>query len=311
MRELVAQHRLNPENLMLPIFIREGLTEAKTIEGMYQVQQHSEQSFLKQLDRAIELDVKAVMLFAIPTLRDATGSQACELEGILARSVRSAKSHSRGELVIVADLCLDEFTDHGHCGVLDSQGRVDNDQTLMQYQKMAVALATAGADVLGASGMMDGQVLAVRTALDEAGFHEVAIMAYAAKYASSFYGPFRNAVESQLQSDRKTYQQDWRNLNEAIREIELDLAEGADIIMVKPALSYLDVVRAAAEIANVPVAAYLVSGELAMVEAAAAAGHINRKQAILETTHSAHRAGASIVCTYWALEVAQWLRESN
>ena len=311
MRELVAEVRLSPENLMLPLFLREGLVQPKPIEGMYSVLQHSPKTFLEELDRALAVGIKSVMVFAVPEKRDETGSEACNSEGVLSRAIRSARAHVGDKLVLVADLCLDEFTDHGHCGVLDKRGEVDNDETLKHYQEMAIVLADAGADLLGTSGMMDGQVQAIREALDAAGFINVGILAYAAKYASSFYGPFRNAVESKLQTDRKTYQQDWRNVVEALREIQLDLEQGADIVMVKPAMSYLDVVRAAAEISDVPVAAYQVSGEYSMIEAAASLGHLDRKHAILETLHSIRRAGATIICSYFAIEAATWLGEKK
>jgi porphobilinogen synthase len=294
---------------MLPLFVKEGLASPKPIEGMYGVVQHSEDSFLEVLTAAVDSGIKAVMIFGVPQKRDALGSEAYSPEGILSRSVARAKKHVGDDLVIFADLCLDEFTDHGHCGVLDGQGEVDNDATLELYQKMAVTLAHSGADFLGLSGMMDNQVSSIRSALDEESFESVGLLAYAAKYASSFYAPFRNAVESTLKTDRKTYQQDWRNSREAGREIQEDLDQGADIIMVKPALSYLDIVAKAAEQSDVPVAAYQVSGEMAMIEAAAEAGLVDRKQAILETTFGMRRAGASIVCTYFALEIAKWMRE--
>jgi porphobilinogen synthase len=308
-RDLIAETNVLPRQLMLPVFVREGLAEPRKIKGMPGVNQHTEQSFLAVLDQAVQAGLKSVMLFAIPELRDEIGSEATNPEGILNRSVRSAKDVVGDELVVVADLCLDEFTSHGHCGVLDENNFVDNDRTLVRYQEMALQLARSGADMLGLSGMMDGQVQAVREALDEQGFSQVAILAYGAKYASSFYGPFRNAVESQLVGDRKSYQQDSRNSVEALRELRLDIEQGADVVMVKPALGYLDVVRAARELSEVPVAAYLVSGELAMIELAASNGLIDRRSAILEAVTSCARAGANIICTYWALEVAQWLRE--
>jgi porphobilinogen synthase len=311
MRELVAETRFSAEILMQPLFIREGLTAPREISAMPGVLQHTEQSLLTELDRVLASGVRSVMLFAVPEWRDETGSQATDPDGILNRSVRSARTHIGDQLVLVADLCLDEFTSHGHCGVLDGRGRVDNDATLERYADMAIELARAGADVLGASGMMDGQVAHLRAALDRNGFQDVAILAYAAKYASSFYGPFRDAVESKLQGDRKTYQQDFRNRSEALREIRLDLEQGADIVMVKPALAYLDIISDAAVIAEVPVAAYIVSGELAMIEAASAAGYINREAAISEVLHSVRRAGAQIICTYWATEYSEKLRATQ
>jgi porphobilinogen synthase len=307
MRELVAETRVSAANLMQPLFVREGLTEPREITAMPGVYQHTEQSFLIELDRVLASGVRSVMLFAVPEQRDETGSQATSPDGILNRAVRAARARVGERLVLVADLCLDEFTSHGHCGVLDADGRVDNDSTLQRYADMALELASAGADVLGASGMMDGQVGHIRAALDRKGFQRVAILAYAAKYASSFYGPFRDAVESQLVGDRKTYQQDFRNRRESLREIRLDLEQGADIVMVKPALSYLDIISDAAAIAEVPVAAYIVSGEMAMIEASSAAGFLNREAAISEVLHSVHRAGAQIICTYWATEFAEKL----
>lgn len=309
MRELVAEVSLTPASLMQPLFVREGLTAPREISGMPGVLQHTETSFLKELDRALSAGVVSVMLFAIPESRDPSGSAALDPSGILNRVVRAARAHVGGRLVIVADLCLDEFTSHGHCGVLDSSGAVDNDGTLEAYGLMALELARAGTDLLGTSGMMDGQVGHVRKVLDQNGFDRTGILAYAAKYASSFYGPFRNAVESELTGNRKSYQQDYRNRTESIREIALDLEQGADVVMVKPALSYLDIVSAAAELSTVPVAAYLVSGELAMIESGAANGFIDRDGAIWEALYSVRRAGAQIICTYWATEFAQKLKE--
>jgi len=311
MRELVADVTLSPSNLMLPLFVREGLTEPREIKGMPGVFQHTEDTFLTVLDEAINTGIVSVMLFAVPNERDEIGSQSCHPNGILNRVVAKAKAHVGDRLVIVADLCLDEFTSHGHCGVLAEDGSVDNDATLAHYQDMALGLAAAGADLLGTSGMMDGQVAAIRVVLDAADFKNTGILAYSAKYASSFYAPFRNAVESQLDGDRKTYQQDFRRTREAIDEIELDLQEGADIVMVKPAIAYLDVVAKAAEISVKPVAAYIVSGEYSMVEVAAAAGSINREQTIFELLYAVKRAGAQIICTYWALEFANKLKERN
>lgn len=307
-RELVAETRILPADLMQPLFVKEGLDTPRPIASMPGVFQHTEESILAALDDAIRAGIKSVMLFGVPAERDAHGSAACDANGILSRTVRAAKQHAGDRLVIVADLCLDEFTSHGHCGVLDAHGDVDNDATLEQYGRMALALADAGADLLGASGMMDDQVGYVRRVLEEGGFQRTGILAYAAKYASAFYGPFRDAVESEFKSDRNTYQQDSRNRRESTREIVLDLEQGADIIMVKPALSYLDVVSDAAALSKVPVAAYVVSGELAMVELAAANGLIDRDRAITEILHSVKRAGAQIICTYWATEFAQKIK---
>lgn len=311
MRALVRENRLHAEQFIQPIFVREGLTGSADIEGMPGVQQHDLDGMLRTTHAALDAGVRSVMVFAVPKVRDAQGSRACDVDGPLTRAVAALDAEFGDDLVVVADLCLDEFTDHGHCGVLDAKGRVDNDATLEAYQRMAVVLADAGADLMGTSGMMDGQVGAVRAALDGHGASNTGILAYAAKYASAAYGPFRNAVESALQGDRRTYQQDPANQTEALREVRLDVAEGADIVMVKPALGYLDVVAMTAAEVDVPVAAYIVSGELAMIEYAAAAGAIDRRRAIEETLMNVRRAGASVLCTYWATEVAGWLAEES
>jgi porphobilinogen synthase len=248
------------------------------------------------------------MLFGVPSTKDARGSAACDPEGVLNVAIRDVVGEVGDALPVMADLCIDEFTDHGHCGVLTPSGQVDNDATLEVYAAMAVAQARAGVDVVGPSGMMDGQVAAIRSGLDSAGFTDVAILAYSAKYASAFYGPFREAVDSSLVGDRRSYQQDPANVVEGVREALLDVAEGADLVMVKPALAYLDVLRAVREVVDVPVAAYNVSGEYAMVEAAAANGWIDREAAILETLTSIRRAGADVILTYWAVEAARLLR---
>ena len=308
LRRLVAEKRLHPADLLQPLFVVEGLDEPRPLRLMPGVVQHCRQSLTEAVRSAHAAGVGGVMIFAVPSERDADGSAALDPEGILAQSVRWVTQAAPG-LPVVADLCLDEFTNHGHCGVLDRSGRVDNDATLERYREMAVILAEAGATVLGASGMMDGQVGAARRALDASGHQDTLVLAYAAKYASAFYGPFREAVESALVGDRRTYQQDPANAREAVREVRLDLAEGADIVMVKPALGYLDIVAAVAAEATVPVAAYLVSGEFAMVEAAAAAGAIDRRAAVLEALTAVRRAGAGIVATYWATEAAGWLAE--
>jgi len=308
LRELVSETHVRPEQLILPVFIREGLTEPKTVAGLPGVVQHTPASLAAEATRALEAGVSGLMIFGVPETRDAAGSEALNPNGVLSSAVRDLRAQVGDKLLVIADLCLDEFTDHGHCGVLDSRGNVDNDATLEQYARMAVVLAEAGAHMLGLSGMMDGQVAVVRQALDEAGFVDVVILAYAAKYSSAFYGPFRDAVESQLDGDRKTYQQDPRNLRESLREIQLDASEGADIIMVKPALSYLDVIAAAHAEVDLPIATYIVSGETAMLEAAAAAGALDRQAGILEMLTAVRRAGATVICTYWALEAAAWLR---
>jgi porphobilinogen synthase len=274
------------------------------------VVQHTRETLRKAAAEAAGAGVGGIMIFGIPRRKDAVGSGATDPEGILNVAVTDVIAEVGEDLVVMADLCLDEFTDHGHCGVLTPDGRVDNDATLQRYADMGVALAEAGVHLVGPSGMMDGQVAAVRTALDGAGHTDVGILAYAAKYASAFYGPFRDAVESSLDGDRRTYQQDPANGREALREVALDLAEGADLVMVKPAMAYLDLVQRAAASVDVPVAAYQVSGEYAMIEAAAANGWIDRDRAVLESLTSIRRAGASIVLTYWATEVAGWLRRS-
>jgi porphobilinogen synthase len=307
LRRLVAQARLDAADLVLPMFVREGAPEPVPVASMPGVVQHSRDSLRKAAAAAVEAGVGGLMLFAVPERRDAVGSAGTDPDGVLQVAIRDVVAEVGDATVVMADLCLDEFTDHGHCGVLGPDGSVDNDATLARYATMAVEQAGAGVHVVGPSGMMDGQVGAVRAALDGAGFPDVAILAYSAKYASGFYGPFRDAVESTLVGDRRAYQQDPANGDEALREVALDVAEGADIVMVKPALSYLDVVRRVADAVDVPVAAYQVSGEYAMVEAAAARGWIDRDRVVLETLTSIRRAGAGIVLTYWAAEVARWL----
>ena len=294
-----------PGHLVLPLFVREGADDARVIASMPGVVQHNRDTLRKAALEAVEAGVGGLMLFGVPASRDAVGSGASDPDGVLNTAIRDVVAEVGDAAVVMADLCLDEFTDHGHCGVLAADGLVDNDATLAAYQGMALAQAAAGVHVVGPSGMMDGQVGAIRSALDGGGFTDVAILAYAAKYASAFYGPFRDAVESTLTGDRRTYQQDPANGREALREVRLDVAEGADIVMVKPAMSYLDVVAHVRAAVDIPVAAYQVSGEYAMVEAAAAQGWIDRERVIAETLTSIRRAGADIVLTYWAAEVAQ------
>jgi porphobilinogen synthase len=307
LRRLVAETDLRPRHLVLPLFVREGIAEPVAIGSMPGVVQHTRDSLLKACVDAVGAGVGGLMLFGVPAERDATGSAGTDPDGVLNAALRDVRAEVGDATVLMADTCLDEFTDHGHCGVLDDRGAVDNDATLAVYARMAVAQAGAGAHLLGPSGMMDGQVGAIRRALDAAGHVDTGILAYTAKYASAFYGPFREAVDSQLRGDRRTYQQDAANVRESLRELALDLAEGADAVMVKPATAYLDVLRAVAEAADVPVAAYQVSGEYAMVEAAAAKGWIDRDRAVLETLTGIRRAGADVVLTYWAAEVAQRL----
>jgi porphobilinogen synthase len=309
MRRLVAETSLQPRQLVLPMFVADGIDEPRPIGSMPGVDQHTRDSLRRAAAEAVEAGVGGLMLFGVPRDddKDASGSAGLDPNGILNVALRDLAKDLGDATVLMADTCLDEFTDHGHCGVLDPAGRVDNDATNAQYVKLAVAQAESGAHVVGPSGMMDGQVAAIRDGLDAAGFPDVVILAYAAKFASAFYGPFREAVASSLSGDRRTYQQDAGNAREAIREIELDLAEGADMVMVKPAMSYLDIVRAAAEVSSVPVAAYQVSGEYAMICAAAANGWVDGQAAALESLVSIRRAGADIVLTYWAAQAAGWL----
>jgi porphobilinogen synthase len=275
------------------------------------VLQHSRDSLRKAAVEAVQAGVGGLMLFGVPASRDETGSGGTDSDGILNVAIRDVVSEVGDATVVMSDLCLDEFTSHGHCGVLRPDGSVDNDATLDRYVDMAIAQAAAGAHMLGPSGMMDGQIGVVRKGLDAAGYPDTALLAYTAKYASAFYGPFREAVESALQGDRKTYQQDPANRREAMREVALDVAEGADLVMVKPALPYLDVVRDVAAAVDVPVAAYQVSGEYAMVEAAAANGWLDRQRVVLETLTAIRRAGAQVILTYWAVEAAGWLRDGR
>ncbi|MGV9669373.1 MULTISPECIES: porphobilinogen synthase [unclassified Gordonia (in: high G+C Gram-positive bacteria)] len=310
MRRLVAETVLAPSDLVLPMFVADGIDAPREISSMPGVYQHTLDSLRKAADEAVRAGVGGLMLFGVPAAaaKDACGSGADDPDGVLNRALAVLHSDLGDSTVLMADTCLDEFTDHGHCGVLDDAGRVDNDATLDRYISMSLAQARSGAHLLGPSGMMDGQVAAIRAALDAEGFTDTGILAYAAKYASAFYGPFREAVGSSLQGDRRTYQQDGANRIESLREVRLDLDEGADIVMVKPAMSYLDIVRDVAEMADVPVAAYQISGEYSMITAAAERGWIDRDAAIAESLLSIKRAGAKIILTYWAAEVAAALR---
>lgn len=308
LRRLVAESGVAPRQLVLPLFVREGATEVTPIESMPGVVQHTRDTLKKVANEAVAAGLGGVMLFGIPESKDAVGSGGVDPHGILNLAITDVVAEVGDELTVMSDLCLDEFTDHGHCGVLDGDGNVDNDRTLDVYAAMAVAQAAAGVDLVAPSGMMDGQVKMIRQALDTAEHTDVGILAYSAKYASAFYGPFREAVDSSLEGDRRTYQQDPANRLEGVREARLDVAEGADIVMVKPALGYLDVLSAVKAAVDVPVAAYNVSGEYSMVEAAAARGWIDREAAILESLTSIHRAGADIILSYWALEAAGLLR---
>jgi porphobilinogen synthase len=309
MRRMVAEHQVHPSQLILPAFVRAGISEPVPVSAMPGVVQHTRETLKKAAAEAARAGIGGIMLYGVPEEadKDAVGSCGTDPEGILQQALRDVRAEVGDGLVVMSDLCLDEFTDHGHCGVLDADGRVDNDATLERYAEMARVQAGAGAHVLGPSGMMDGQIGHVRRALDEAGHQDVSLFAYTAKYSSAFYGPFREAVGSSLKGDRKTYQQDPANSREALRELSLDLAEGADMVMVKPGLPYLDILRDFTERVDVPVGVYQISGEYAMVEAAAEKGWIERERAILETLTSFTRAGASMILTYWATEAAGWL----
>ncbi|MGK3949698.1 porphobilinogen synthase [Microbacterium sp. K2] len=307
-RGLVRETSLEPRQLVLPLFVREGITEAAPIGSMPGVAQHSLDSLRAAAVEAAEAGVGGVMLFGVPAVRDAQGSGADDPKGILNVATEALAAEVGDALVVQTDLCLDEFTDHGHCGVLAADGSVDNDATLDRYASMALAQARAGSQLLGLSGMMDGQVAVIREALDSEGFTDTLLLAYAAKYASAFYGPFREAVDSQLKGDRRTYQLDPGNRREGVREAVVDEQEGADIVMVKPAMAFLDVLREVRDTVHIPVWAYQVSGEYAMIEAAAANGWIDRRASILESLLSIRRAGADVVLTYWATEAARWLR---
>ncbi|MEO5875163.1 MAG: porphobilinogen synthase [Streptosporangiaceae bacterium] len=308
LRRLVAETRLNAADFILPMFVKEGIGEAAPIGSMPGVFQHTRDSLRKAAHEAVEAGVGGIVLFGIPAVKDARGSAADDPAGIVQQAVRDLTADLGDAIVIMTDLCLDEFTSHGHCGLLTPAGEVDNDATLERYASIAVAQAAAGVHVVAPSGMMDGQVRAIRGALDHAGYENVAIMSYSAKYASAFYGPFREAAECAPQfGDRAAYQQNPANALESLREVRLDLAEGADIVMVKPAGAYLDVLRQVKDTVQVPLAAYQVSGEYAMIEAAAANGWIDRDRAIMESLVSIKRAGADLTLTYWATEVARAL----
>ena len=309
LRRLVAETRLSVDDLVAPLFVREGIDEPMPVVAMPGVVQHTLSSFPAEVKRLGSLGVPALIIFGVPAEKDSTGSRAWAADGISQLALREARDVVGDEMVVISDLCLDEYTDHGHCGVLDARGEVDNDATLDLYAQIAVAQAEAGADLVGPSGMMDGQVAAIRAALDGTGQDQVGILAYAAKYASAMYGPFREAVNVRIAGggDRRSYQQDPANRREALTEVRLDLAEGADIVMVKPALPYLDVISAVRANVDTPVAAYQVSGEYSMIEAAAEQGMIDRRAAMLETVTSIRRAGADIVLTYFAAEIAELL----
>ena len=306
---------MDPRQLVLPAFVADGIDEPKPISSLPGVSQHTIDSLRRESAAAVGAGLGGIMLFGVPREqdKDARGTCGVDPDGILNRALRAVREEVGDDLVVMADTCLDEFTDHGHCGVLGTDPRgeqiVDNDATLVAYNDLAVAQAAAGAHVVSPSGMMDGQIASIRHALDLKGYQDVAVLAYSAKYASAFYGPFREAVGSSLRGDRRTYQQDPANLRESLREVRLDLEEAADMVMVKPAMSYLDVLRQTAEISDVPVAAYQVSGEYAMISAAAERGWIDLDPAVMESLLSIRRAGADIVLTYWALHAARLLAE--
>jgi porphobilinogen synthase len=309
LRRLVAETSLRPADLVQPLFVKEGIDEPQPVPSMPGVMQHTRDSLRKAAVEAVGSGVGGLILFGVPAAKDARGSAADDPAGIVQLALGDLVTEVGDDTVLMADLCLDEYTDHGHCGMLTLAGQVDNDATLERYGSIAVAQAAAGVHAVAPSGMMDGQVAAIRSALDTAGYSEVAICAYSAKYASAFYGPFRDAAECAPQfGNRASYQQDPAGRAEALREVLLDVDEGADIVMVKPALAYLDVISQVAAAVHVPVAAYQVSGEYSMVEAAAANGWLDRDQMIMETLTSIRRAGAGIILTYWAGEVARRLR---
>jgi porphobilinogen synthase len=309
MRDLVAEVQLSTKDLVAPLFVREGITEAQPISSLEGVMQHTLASLRTEVKQLADLGVPAVILFGVPAKKDEVGSGAFDPNGIVQVALKQLQEDVGDRMVLMADLCVDEYTSHGHCGVLDKNGDVDNDKTLEIYCKAALAQARAGAHVVAPSGMMDGQVGAIRHALDTAGFNNVAIMAYSAKYASGLYGPFRDAVDVQIVDggNRKGYQQDWRNARESMREVLADIEQGADIVMIKPALSYLDVISSVRARVDVPIAAYHVSGEYAMIKAAAANDWIDHDTVALEQLTAVKRAGADIILTYFA----RWFAENN
>jgi porphobilinogen synthase len=307
-RGLVRETRISPDQLILPLFVAEGISEPRPVASMPGVVQHTRDSLRKAVAEAASLGLGGVMLFGVPEHKDPRGSAALDPRGILNVAIADAKAEAGSQLLVMSDVCLDEFTDHGHCGVLTESGAIDNDETVAIYAEMAVMHAEAGVDFVGPSGMMDGQVRAIRKSLGKAGVDGVGVLAYSAKYTSFAYGPFRDAVNSSLVGDRATYQMDPANVREAVRQARMDAWDGADIVMVKPALGFLDVVARVRDAVDVPVAAYNVSGEFAMIEAAAERGWIDRDGAILESLTSIRRAGADIILTYWAADAARLLR---
>jgi porphobilinogen synthase len=309
MRRLVAETRLSVDDLVAPLFVREGIDQPQPIASLPGVVQHTRESLRKEVRELAELGIPAAILFGVPARKDAEGSGAWDPQGIVQLALRDLTDEVGDRVVLIADCCLDEYTDHGHCGVLSPSGDVDNDATIELYARAAVAQADAGAHVVAPSGMMDGQVGAIRAALDGSGHQDVAILAYSAKYASALYGPFRDAVDVQIAGggDRKGYQQDWHNSREALAEVRADLDQGADIVMVKPALAYLDVIAAVRAEVDVPVAAYHVSGEYSMIKAAAANGWIDGAAVAREHLTAVKRAGADVILTYFARELAESL----
>jgi porphobilinogen synthase len=310
LRGLIRETELTPADLIAPLFVKEGIEEPLEIVSMPGQWQHTLESLRKTASEIAGAGVPALMLFGVPERKDAEGSEAWHPEGIAQRALRTLRAEFGEDVVVIADLCLDEYTDHGHCGVLNDRGDVDNDETVERYRRIAIAQAEAGVHLVGPSGMMDGQVAAIRDALDAEGHEDVGILAYAAKFASALYGPFRDAAECAPRfGDRSGYQQDPANADEAIREIRSDIDEGADVVMVKPALPYLDVIRRAKDATRFPMAAYHVSGEYAMVKAASANGWLDERRVVLETLTSIRRAGADLILTYHARDAADWLRE--
>jgi porphobilinogen synthase len=308
LRSLVREAELSPRHLIAPLFVKEGMADPVPISSMTGQFQHTLESLRKEAAEIASKGVLAFVVFGVPERKDADGSEAWNPDGISQKALRTLRAELGDEHVVIADLCLDEYTDHGHCGVLDDDGKVDNDATLERYRRIALAQAEAGAHMVGPSGMMDGQVASIRDALDEGGFEPVGILAYAAKFASSFYGPFRDAAECAPRfGDRAGYQMDPPNADEAIREVVADIEQGADIVMIKPALPYLDVIRRAKDATRFPLAAYNVSGEYAMVKAASANGWLDERNAVLEILTSIRRAGADLVLTYHAKDAAEWL----
>ncbi|HVB54663.1 MAG TPA: porphobilinogen synthase [Candidatus Acidoferrales bacterium] len=311
LRSLVSEVSLNPKQLILPVFVSEAIQARREVPTMPGIFQETPESLVKVAEEAVELGIPGMILFGVPAHKDPEGSGAWDDQGVIQVALRGLRQAVGDRLLLIADNCLDEFTDHGHCGVLTDSGEVDNDATIAIYAKIAISQASAGADIIAPSGMMDGQVGAIRQALDQSGFSQTAILAYAAKFASSFYGPFRDAAECRPQfGDRRGYQMDPANRREAMREIELDVLEGADLLLIKPALSYLDVILDARQHFDLPLGAFSVSGEYAMIRAGAAAGGLELQETVLETHLAMRRAGADFILTYFACELSRWLKQA-